>query len=83
MLEAKLAGEEISRPEPVAEDAPVVDLMEALRKSVEEATKQKKPAAGKAAAKKKTAARPKAKAAARQKSAPRALLCRSSLRHRP
>ncbi len=66
MLEAKLAGEEISRPEPVAEDAPVVDLMEALRKSVEEATKQKKPAAGKAAAKKKTAARPKAKAAARK-----------------
>jgi DNA end-binding protein Ku len=65
MLEAKLAGEEISRPEPVAEDAPVVDLMEALRKSVEEATKQK-PAAGKAAAKKKTAARPKAKAAARK-----------------
>jgi DNA end-binding protein Ku len=64
MLEAKLAGEEISRPEPVAEDAPVVDLMEALRKSVEEATK-KKPAA-KAPAKKKTAARPKAKAAARK-----------------
>jgi DNA end-binding protein Ku len=64
MLEAKLAGEEISRPEPVAEDAPVVDLMEALRKSVEEATKQK-PAA-KAPAKKKTAARPKAKAAARK-----------------
>jgi DNA end-binding protein Ku len=33
MLEAKLAGEEIAQPEPVAE-APVVDLMEALRKSV-------------------------------------------------
>ena len=33
MLEAKLAGEEIARPEPVAE-APVVDLMEALKKSV-------------------------------------------------
>jgi DNA end-binding protein Ku len=33
MLEAKLAGEEIAKPEPVAE-APVVDLMEALRKSV-------------------------------------------------
>ena len=33
MLEAKLAGEEITVPEPVAE-APVVDLMEALRKSV-------------------------------------------------
>ena len=33
MLEAKLAGEEITRPEPVAE-TPVVDLMEALRRSV-------------------------------------------------
>jgi DNA end-binding protein Ku len=33
MLEAKLAGEEIAMPEPVAE-APVVDLMDALRKSV-------------------------------------------------
>jgi DNA end-binding protein Ku len=43
MLEAKLAGEEIKRPEPVAEDAPVIDLMEALRQSVSEA--QKKPAA--------------------------------------
>ena len=63
MLEAKLAGEEISRPEPVAEDAPVVDLMEALRKSVAEVSK-KKPA-GKAPAKK-TAARPKAKTAARK-----------------
>ncbi len=63
MLEAKLAGEEISRPEPVAEDAPVVDLMEALRKSVAEVSK-KKPAA-KAPAKK-TAARPKAKTAARK-----------------
>jgi DNA end-binding protein Ku len=59
MLEAKLAGEEIARPEPVAEDAPVVDLMEALRKSVAEASKKKTPA-------KKTAARPKAKAAARK-----------------
>ena len=35
MLEAKLAGEEIKRPEPVAE-TPVVDLMEALRRSVAE-----------------------------------------------
>jgi DNA end-binding protein Ku len=33
LLEAKLAGEEITMPEPVA-DAPVVDLMEALKKSV-------------------------------------------------
>ena len=43
MLEAKLAGQEIKRPEPVAEEAPVIDLMEALRQSVSEA--QKKPAA--------------------------------------
>jgi len=35
MLEAKLAGEEIRRPEPVPE-TPVVDLMEALRRSVED-----------------------------------------------
>jgi DNA end-binding protein Ku len=37
MLEAKLAGAEIARPEPVAEETPVVDLMEALRKSVADA----------------------------------------------
>jgi DNA end-binding protein Ku len=37
MLEAKLAGEEISIPEPEPE-APVVDLMEALRRSVAEIT---------------------------------------------
>jgi DNA end-binding protein Ku len=36
LLEAKLKGEEIAVPEPVAE-APVVDLMEALRRSVAEA----------------------------------------------
>ena len=39
MLEAKLAGEEIKRPEPVAEEAPVIDLMEALRQSVSEVQK--------------------------------------------
>jgi DNA end-binding protein Ku len=33
MLDAKLAGQEIKRPEP-APDAPVIDLMEALRQSV-------------------------------------------------
>jgi DNA end-binding protein Ku len=33
MLEAKLAGEPVKRPEPVAE-TPVIDLMEALRRSV-------------------------------------------------
>ena len=42
MLEAKLAGEEISRPELVAE-TPVVDLMEALKQSVAEVG-EKKPA---------------------------------------
>src|SRR5205809_4476805 len=36
MLEAKLAGHEIEKPEPVPE-APVVDFMEALKRSVEEA----------------------------------------------
>src|SRR5919205_295605 len=35
MLDAKLAGEQIARPEPVAE-TPVIDLMEALRRSVAE-----------------------------------------------
>jgi DNA end-binding protein Ku len=45
MLEAKLAGQEIKAPEPVEEEAPVIDLMEALRQSVSEAQKQRKPAA--------------------------------------
>ena len=43
MLQAKLAGEEIKRPEPVA-PTPVVDLMEALRKSVAQAQAQREPA---------------------------------------
>ena len=42
MLEAKLAGQEIKRPEPVEDETPVIDLMEALRQSVDEAQKQKK-----------------------------------------
>ncbi len=47
MLEAKVAGEEIKRPEPVAE-TPVIDLMEALRRSVADAQEAKqKPAAKK------------------------------------
>jgi DNA end-binding protein Ku len=61
LLEAKLAGEEIAMPEPVAE-APVVDLMEALKQSVA-ATKGKprsedgaQPAGRKKAAPKKRAA---------------------------
>jgi DNA end-binding protein Ku len=58
MLEAKLAGEELKVPEPVEEEAPVVDLMEALRRSVEEAKKAKPaaPAAKKPAASRKRAA---------------------------
>jgi DNA end-binding protein Ku len=50
MLEAKLAGEEIAKPEPVAE-TPVIDLMEALRASVAQAGKKKEPAAAKTPAK--------------------------------
>jgi DNA end-binding protein Ku len=46
MLEAKLAGQEITRPEPTPE-APVVDLMEALKQSVAQARKDK-PAPAKA-----------------------------------
>jgi DNA end-binding protein Ku len=47
MLEAKLAGTEIARPEePVAEDAQVVDLMEALRKSVADAKERNEGASG-------------------------------------
>jgi DNA end-binding protein Ku len=59
MLEAKLAGEEIAVPEPVAE-APVVDLMEALRRSVDEAKERK---GAKPKAKKPTRARTRAKSA--------------------
>jgi DNA end-binding protein Ku len=59
LLEAKLAGEEISMPEPVAE-APVVDLMEALKKSVAASKSRSgdgaKPSAGKKAAPRKRAA---------------------------
>ena len=63
MLEAKLAGEQIARPEPVAE-TPVIDLMEALRRSVAEVQGAKKPATPKkakagttAGSRKKTAAK--------------------------
>jgi DNA end-binding protein Ku len=63
MLEAKLEGKEIVAPEPPKE-APVVDLMEALKQSVAQARKDKpsakpkgKKAAAKAPAKKRAAAR--------------------------
>jgi DNA end-binding protein Ku len=62
MLEAKLAGEEITVPEPVAE-APVVDLMEALRKSVAASKPSSKSADGAKPAKK---AAPRKRAAARK-----------------
>ena len=44
LLEAKLKGQEPVRPAEPIEDAPVIDLMEALRRSVEEAQKRKEPA---------------------------------------
>ena len=59
LLEAKLAGEEITAPPEPAEDAPVIDLMEALRRSVEEAKQAKPAAAGKKAPAKKAARRTK------------------------
>jgi DNA end-binding protein Ku len=60
MLEAKLAGEEIARPEPV-EEAPVIDLMEALRASVEDA-QSRRPEADETKPKPKRAPRRKAAA---------------------
>jgi DNA end-binding protein Ku len=59
MLEAKLEGREIAVPEPVVE-APVVDLMEALKRSVAEAKGRK--TAGEKPAAKKPRARARAKA---------------------
>jgi DNA end-binding protein Ku len=57
MLEAKLAGKEITAPEP-APEAPVVDLMEALKQSVAHAqkSKEKAPAKKKASSGRKRAA---------------------------
>lgn len=52
MLEAKLAGQEITRPEPIPE-TPVIDLMEALKQSVAES---KEPARKAAAPKRRRAA---------------------------
>jgi DNA end-binding protein Ku len=60
LLEAKLKGEEIAQPEPVTE-APVVDLMEALKKSV--AASKTRSSAGDGSAKK---AAPRKRAAARK-----------------
>jgi non-homologous end joining protein Ku len=55
MLEAKLEGKEITRPEPVPQ-APVVDLMDALKQSVAQAQKKAPAKAKKAPARRKRAA---------------------------
>jgi DNA end-binding protein Ku len=62
LLEAKLEGKEIAKPEPVA-DAPVIDLMDALKKSVA-ASKGRSGGNGASAVRKKAA--PKKRAAARK-----------------
>jgi len=64
MLEAKLSGHEVSKPEP-APETPVVDLMEALKRSVAEAQGRKKAAASpkKRAASKDGSRKPRAAAA--------------------
>jgi DNA end-binding protein Ku len=60
MLEAKVQGQEVARPEPVPE-TPVVDLMEALRRSVAEVQDRSATDGAKA--------KPRAKAPARRKAA--------------
>jgi len=55
LLEAKLAGEEIAKPAEVEPEAPVIDLMDALRASVAQASKKQK-APAKTARPRKTAA---------------------------
>jgi DNA end-binding protein Ku len=57
LLEAKLSGAEIAKPEPVADEAPVIDLMDALRASVAASKKsEKKTPAAKTTRPRKTAA---------------------------
>jgi non-homologous end joining protein Ku len=63
MLEAKLAGQEITAPEP-APEAPVVDLLEALRRSVAESKEKKTTKARKGKAAEKAPARSRARAKA-------------------
>ncbi|MFN2471859.1 MAG: Ku protein [Gaiellaceae bacterium] len=63
MLEAKLAGHEIKRPEPVPE-TPAVDLMDALRRSVQQA-QQEKPRA-RASKKQPSGSRSRSRASARK-----------------
>jgi len=61
MLEAKLSGQEVRQPEPQPE-TPVVDLMEALRRSVAEVKGRKAGAGGAPKGRSKTPARTRAKA---------------------
>jgi DNA end-binding protein Ku len=60
LLEAKLRGEELAEPEPVAEPAPVVDLLAALKASVAAASAKGK---GRGEAPEKAAAKPRKRAA--------------------
>jgi len=62
LLEAKLKGQEVARPEPAEEEEPAVDLMEALRRSVEEARSRKETEKPAKAAPRKRATKTKAKA---------------------
>jgi len=56
LLEAKLAGQEVTKPEPVEDEAPVIDLMDALRASVAQAAKKTSTPKKAAARSRKTAA---------------------------
>ncbi len=62
LLEAKLEGQEPVRPSEPVEELPTIDLMEALRRSVEEAQKRRDPASRAKAGKPATARRRTAKA---------------------
>ena len=66
MLEAKLDGQEIAAPEPTPTQAPVIDLMEALRRSVADAQDRKSGGAKPA----KTKAAPAAKGSGSRRNAP-------------
>jgi non-homologous end joining protein Ku len=55
MLEAKLSGEELAKPAPPEPETPVVDLMDALKRSVAEAQGRKTASA--APSKKRTGAK--------------------------
>jgi len=68
MLDAKLAGEQIARPEPVPE-TPVIDLMDALRRSVADVQERRGKAAGTSDDGSKTA-RAASKGGSRSKKAP-------------